>query len=92
MAIYTVELYRSDTLVMEMIAVAVCVTTILLLLMVTVMALHGLNLSFAFTGQEEIWSRVWNRVRLHQQEYDISSNFIFLQKNGINQNYRFPIK
>ena len=37
------ELYRSDTLVMEMIAVAVCVITILLL-MVIVMALNGLNI------------------------------------------------
>ena len=66
MAIYTVqvELYRSDTLVMEMIAVAVCLITILLLLMVIVMALNGLNLSLAFNGQEDIWKRFWSRLRL----------------------------
>ena len=60
MAIYTVhvELYRSDTLVMEMIAVAVCVITILLVLMVTVMALNGLNLSRG-EGKIDIYICIW---------------------------------
>ncbi|KAK9800809.1 hypothetical protein WJX73_009508, partial [Symbiochloris irregularis] len=32
------------------------------------MALHGINLPLAFTGQEEIWRRVWRRWNLTEAE------------------------
>ena len=66
MAIYTlqVELYRSDTLVMEMIAVAVCLITILLLLMVIVncdgsqWSQFSIFFSPSMARREDLWSRV----------------------------------
>jgi len=34
------------------------------------MALNGINLSLAFTGQEEIWRRVWIKLGLSQKDLD----------------------
>ena len=34
------------------------------------MALNGINLPLAFTGQEAIWQRVYRKIGLTQQELD----------------------
>ena len=34
------------------------------------MALNGINLPLAFTGQEAIWQRVYHKIGLTQQELD----------------------
>ena len=36
------------------------------------MALNGINLPLAFTGQEAIWQRVYHKIGLTQQELDTS--------------------
>ena len=34
------------------------------------MALNGINLPLAFTGQEALWSRIYKRMNLTQEELD----------------------